>query len=43
MKRKRFAVEQIAGILKQREMGTAVSEICMYSAKTRSVCAPTDF
>jgi len=28
MKRKRFAVAQIAGILKQGELGTPVSELC---------------
>lgn len=28
MKRKRFAVEQIAGILKQAELGTPIAELC---------------
>ena len=28
MKRKRFPVEQIAGVLKPGEMGTPVSELC---------------
>lgn len=28
MKRKRFSVEQITGILKQAELGTSVTELC---------------
>ena len=28
MKRKRFAVEQITGILKQAELGTPIADIC---------------
>jgi len=28
MKRKRFAVEQITGILKQAELGTPIAELC---------------
>jgi putative transposase len=28
MKRKRFSVEQITGILKQAELGTPVTELC---------------